>query len=187
MANNINLKNTVIGLLVAVFATTLFAQKPRDVSGTVVGSDGKKVAKTTVILMAEDGTEVKRVETSRRGKFSFKKVSPGNYTVEIDAGEQGRLSSPAEVSEENVKLGDLQLTASNEVSDNGNASTQDEGAYDPTLSETSTEETNQASMENLAQSDSSDVSVNGQEFIPDPGKDYILNELSFEIKKMTAG
>ena len=69
MANNINLKNTVIGLLVAVFATTLFAQKPRDVSGTVVGSDGKKVAKTTVILMAEDGTEVKRVETSRRGKF----------------------------------------------------------------------------------------------------------------------
>jgi len=186
MANNINLKNTVIGLLVAVFATTLFAQKPRDVSGTVVGSDGKKVAKTTVILMTEDGTEVKRVETSRRGKFSFKKVSPGNYTVEIDAGEQGRLSSPAEVSEENVKLGDLQLTASNEVSDNGNASTQDEGAYDPTLSETSTEETNQASMENSAQSDSSDVSVNGQEFIPDPGKDYILNELSFEIKKMTA-
>lgn len=186
MANNINLKNTVIGLLVAVFATTLFAQKPRDVSGTVVGSDGKKVAKTTVILMAEDGTEVKRVETSRRGKFSFKKVSPGNYTVEIDAGEQGRLSSPAEVSEENVKLGDLQLTASNEVSDNGNASAQDEGAYDPTLSETSTEETNQASMENSAQSDSSDVSVNGQEFIPDPGKDYILNELSFEIKKMTA-
>ena len=112
--------------------------------------------------------------------------SPGNYTVEIDAGGQGRLTSPAEVSEENVKLGDLQLTASNEVSDNGNASTQDEGAYDPTFSETSMEETNQASMENSAQSDSSDVSVNGQEFIPDPGKDYILNELSFEIKKMTA-
>ena len=82
MANKMNLKNTVIGLLVAVFATTLFAQKPRDISGTVVGADGKNVAKTTVILMASDGTEVKRVETSRRGKFSFKKVSPGNYTLQ---------------------------------------------------------------------------------------------------------
>ncbi|GIT74167.1 MAG: hypothetical protein Ct9H300mP29_1610 [Candidatus Neomarinimicrobiota bacterium] len=27
---------------------------------------------------------------------------------------------------------------------------------------------------------------NAPEFTPDPGKDYILNELSFEIKKMTA-
>ena len=51
-------KNTVIGLLVAVFATTLFAQKPRDISGTVIGLDGEKVAKTIVVLMADDGTAV---------------------------------------------------------------------------------------------------------------------------------
>ncbi len=69
MAHTIKVKNTVIGLLVAVFATTLFAQKPRDVSGTVIGIDGEKVAKTTVILMADDGTEVKRVQTKRSGAF----------------------------------------------------------------------------------------------------------------------
>ena len=97
MAHTIKVKNTVIGLLVAVFATTLFAQKPRDISGTVIGVDGEKVAKTTVILMADDGTEVKREETSRRGAFKFKKVAPGNYTVEIDAGAPSAKPNPYDI------------------------------------------------------------------------------------------
>jgi len=183
MANKMNFKNTVIGLLVAVFATTLFAQKPRDISGTVVGADGKNVAKTTVILMASDGTEVKRVETSRRGKFSFKKVSPGNYTLQVDAGEKGRLDVPAEVSEENLKLGDIQLAV--DAEDEG-ASTPDENSYDPTLSQASSNALTDDSMMGSPEPDTTGNQGQDQEFIPDPGKDYILNELSFEIKKMTA-
>ena len=178
-----NFKNTVIGLLVAVFATTLFAQKPRDISGTVVGVDGKNVAKTTVILMASDGTEVKRVETSRRGKFSFKKVSPGNYTLQVDAGEKGRLDVPAEVSEENLKLGDIQLGV--DAKDEG-ASTPDENSYDPTLSQASSNALTDDPMMGSPEPDTTGNQGQDQEFIPDPGKDYILNELSFEIKKMTA-
>ena len=178
-----NFKNTVIGLLVAVFATTLFAQKPRDISGTVVGTDGKNVAKTTVILMASDGTEVKRVETSRRGKFSFKKVSPGNYTLQVDAGEKGRLDVPAEVSEENLKLGDIQLSV--DAEDEG-ASTPDENSYDPTLSQASSNALTDDPMMGSPEPDTTGNQGQDQEFIPDPGKDYILNELSFEIKKMTA-
>ena len=183
MANKINFKNTVIGLLVAVFATTLFAQKPRDISGTVVGADGKNVAKTTVILMASDGTEVKRVETSRRGKFSFKKVSPGNYTLQVDAGEKGRLDVPAEVSEENLKLGDIQLAV--DAKDEG-ALTPDENSYDPTLSQASSNALTDDPMVGSPEPDTTGNQGQDQEFIPDPGKDYILNELSFEIKKMTA-
>ena len=183
MANKMNFKNTVIGLLVAVFATTLFAQKPRDISGTVVGVDGKNVAKTTVILMASDGTEVKRVETSRRGKFSFKKVSPGNYTLQVDAGEKGRLDVPAEVSEENLKLGDIQLAV--DAEDEG-ASTPDENSYDPTLSQSSSNALTDDPMMGSPEPDTTGNQGQDQEFIPDPGKDYILNELSFEIKKMTA-
>lgn len=178
-----NFKNTVIGLLVAVFATTLFAQKPRDISGTVVGADGKNVAKTTVILMASDGTEVKRVETSRRGKFSFKKVSPGNYTLQVDAGEKGRLDVPAEVSEENLKLGDIQLAV--DAEDEG-SSTPDENSYDPTLSQASSNALTDDPMMGSSEPDTTGNQGQDQEFIPDPGKDYILNELSFEIKKMTA-
>jgi len=186
MANIMKVKNTVIGLLVAVFATTLFAQKPRDISGTVIGLDGKKVAKTIVILMADDGTEVKREETSRRGAFKFKKVAPGNYTVEIDAGESGRLSTQAEVSDSNVKLGDLQLESGPEQSSQNESTANEEAPYDPTMGQAP--DSGQADL-SIAESDTSgtiDGDVKAEEFIPDPVKDYILNELSFEIKKMTA-
>ncbi len=186
MANIMKVKNTVIGLLVAVFATTLFAQKPRDISGTVIGLDGEKVAKTIVILMADDGTEVKREETSRRGAFKFKKVAPGNYTVEIDSGESGRLSTQAEVSDSNVKLGDLQLESGPEQSSQNESTANEEPPYDPTMGQAP--DSGQADLSS-AESDTSgtiDGDVKAEEFIPDPGKDYILNELSFEIKKMTA-
>ena len=186
MANIMKVKNTVIGLLVAVFATTLFAQKPRDISGTVIGLDGEKVAKTIVILMADDGTEVKREETSRRGAFKFKKVAPGNYAVEIDAGESGRLSTQAEVSDSNVKLGDLQLESGPEQSSQNESAANEEATYDPTMGKAP--DSGQADLSS-AEPDTSgitDSDVKAEEFIPDPGKDYILNELSFEIKKMTA-
>jgi len=182
MAHTIKVKNTVIGLLVAVFATTLFAQKPRDISGTVIGVDGEKVAKTTVILMADDGTEVKREETSRRGAFKFKKVAPGNYTLEIDAGESGRLSSPAEVSDSNVKLGDLQLQGGSNQEAQAESADTDDAQYDPTMGQAP----EGAQIESAGEPDSIAGGAKSEEFIPDPGKDYILNELSFEIKKMTA-
>ena len=186
MANIMKVKNTVIGLLVAVFATTLFAQKPRDISGTVIGLDGKKVAKTIVILMAGDGTEVKRDETSKRGAFKFKKVAPGNYTVEIDAGESGRLSTQAEVSDSNVKLGDLQLESGPEQSSQNESTANEEAPYDPTMGQAPDSDQADLSSAEPDTSGTTDSDVKAEEFIPDPGKDYILNELSFEIKKMTA-
>ena len=186
MANIMKVKNTVIGLLVAVFATTLFAQKPRDISGTVIGLDGEKVAKTIVILMADDGTEVKRDETSRRGAFKFKKVAPGNYTVEIDAGESGRLSTQAEGSDSNVKLGDLQLESGPEQSSQNESTANGEAPYDPTMGQAPDSGQADLSSTEPDTSGATDSDVKADEFIPDPGKDYILNELSFEIKKMTA-
>ena len=186
MANIMKVKNTVIGLLVAVFATTLFAQKPRDISGTVIGLDGEKVAKTIVILMANDGTEVKREETSRRGAFKFKKGAPGNYAVEIDAGESGRLSTQAEVSDSNVKLGDLQLESDPEQSSQNESTANEEAPYDPTMGQSPDSGQADLSSAEPDTSDTTDSDVKAEEFIPDPGKDYILNELSFEIKKMTA-
>ena len=186
MANIMKVKNTVIGLLVAVFATTLFAQKPRDISGTVIGLDGEKVSKTIVILMADDGTEVKREETSRRGAFKFKKVAPGNYAVEIDAGESGRLSTQAEVSDSNVKLGDLQLESGPEQSSQNESAANEEAPYDPTMGQAPDSGQADLSSAEPDTSGTTDSDVKAEEFIPDPGKDYILNELSFEIKKMTA-
>jgi len=67
--------------------------------------------------LGEDGTEVQRVETSKKrlgrggGNFEFKKVMQGNYTVEADAGDAGKISSPVEVVDSNVKLGDITFSA----------------------------------------------------------------------------
>jgi len=149
-------------MVFTLLVTTLFAQKPRNISGTLVDAAGNGIVKTTVLLLGEDGTEVQRTETSKKrlgrggGNFEFKKVLPGNYTLESDAGDAGKLSSPVGVSDKNVKLGDLQLSSD---------------APPPRV----------VTAENAQEPPPDAV-----EFTPDPGKDYILNELSFEIKKMTA-
>ena len=157
-----------------LFATILVGQKPQDVSGTVLDSNGNRVVETTVLLLAEDGTEVQRTQTSKKrlgrggGVFEFKKVVPGKYKVDIDAGDSGKLNTDVEVSDDDIKLGDLTLSADEVI------------AADNTLDEQTSEVADDASPTTTPPTEES------VEFTPDPGKDYILNELSFEIKKMTA-
>ena len=186
MANIFNLKNTIIGIVVAISTTALVAQKPRDISGTVVGINGDKVAKTIVVLLTGDGTEVKREETSRRGAFKFKKVSPGTYSLSIDAGEFGKLTAQAEITDSNLKLGDLQLLAESSASSSTESPPADNAQYDPTLSNGSDQNSAPMMADNSSSPDSLPTNQPQEDFVPDPGKDYILNELSFEIKKMTA-
>jgi hypothetical protein len=157
MAKRSILNKVFIGVLITLFSSVLFAQKPRTVSGTLIDSDGNGLKGITILLLSEDGTESNRDETSKKGDFKLKKVPPGNYTLEADGGESGKVSSPVEVSKKNVKLGDITLAAK----------TVEEA---PGAIEVPTQN---ATLEPLA-------------FQPDHGKDYILNELSFEIKKMTA-
>ena len=186
MANIFKMKNAIIGLVVAMLTTGLIAQKPRDISGTIVGVNGDKVAKTIVVLLAGDGTEVKREETSRRGAFKFKKVSPGSYNLNIDAGESGSLTAPAEVTDSNLKLGNLQLKSGSDGSTNSGSAESKDTQYDPTLSDNVVQD-GSTNMDNASSNqDSASTNSPQEEFTPDPGKDYILNELSFEIKKMTA-
>ena len=175
MAKRIIMNKPFIWVFLALFATILTAQDPQDISGTIVDSEGNKVVNTTVLLLAEDGTEVQRTQTSKKrlgrggGKFEFEKVAPGKYTVNADGGDVGKVSASAEVLDDDIDLGDLALAVVNDTPASGN----DTGE---------TSEANTTADEDT-QSTPSTESV---EFTPDPGKDYILNELSFEIKKMTA-
>ena len=153
------LNKVFLGVLITLFSSVLFAQKPRTVSGTLINSDGDGIKGITVLLLSVDGTETNRDETSKKGDFKLKKIPPGNYTLEADGGEAGKISSPVEVSDKNVKLGDITLAI--------------ETVEAPKAPE-AIEVPSQTSKPELAA------------FQPDPGKDYILNELSFEIKKMTA-
>ena len=153
------LNKVFLGVLITLFSSVLFAQKPRTVSGTLINSNGDGIKGITVLLLSEDGTETNRDETSKKGDFKLKKIPPGNYTLEADGGEAGKISSPVEVSDKNVKLGDITLAI-----ETVEASKAPEAIEVPS----------QAPKPEPAA------------FQPDPGKDYILNELSFEIKKMTA-
>ena len=170
MAKQIILNKSFIRVIFVLFATVLVGQKPQEVTGTVLDGNGDRVVETTVLLLAEDGTEVQRTQTSKKrlgrkgGDFEFKKVAPGKYKIDIDGGDLGKLNADVEVSDGDVKLGDLTLSI-NEVPATDNTS--DQQATDST---TPTAPPTEESVE----------------FAPDPGKDYILNELSFEIKKMTA-
>ena len=170
MAKQIILNKSFIRVIFVLFATVLVGQKPQEVTGTVLDGNGDRVVETTVLLLAEDGTEVQRTQTSKKrlgrkgGDFEFKKVAPGKYKIDIDGGDLGKLNTDVEVSDGDVKLGDLTLSI-NEVPATDNTSDQ-QAADSTTPTAPPTEES--------------------VEFAPDPGKDYILNELSFEIKKMTA-
>ena len=148
-----------LGVLITLFSSVLFAQKPRTVSGTLINSAGNGIKGITVLLLSEDGTEENRGETSKKGAFKLKKVPPGNYTLEADGGGSGKISSPVEVSDKNIKLGDITLAI--------------EKPKAPKALKAIKVPAQDSNPELVA-------------FQPDPGKDYILNELSFEIKKMTA-
>ena len=170
MAKQIILNKSFIRVIFVLFATVLVGQKPQEGTGTILDGNGDRVVETTVLLLAEDGTEVQRTQTSKKrlgrkgGDFEFKKVAPGKYKIDIDGGDLGKLNADVEVSDGDVKLGDLTLSI-NEVPATDNTSDQ-QATDSTTLTAPPTEES--------------------VEFAPDPGKDYILNELSFEIKKMTA-
>ncbi|GIS57470.1 MAG: hypothetical protein CM1200mP1_14080 [Candidatus Neomarinimicrobiota bacterium] len=56
-----------------------------------------------------NGHKQARSGWSRGWCFEFKKVAPPKYKVDIDAGELGKLNTDVEVSDDDIKLGDLTL------------------------------------------------------------------------------
>ena len=170
------------------FASALLAQEPQNISGTLTDTNNNPVVQNTILLLKPDGTEHKRTETSKKrlgrggGKFEFKDVEPGNYTIQSDGGELGSLNLDLEVINTEIKLGDIKLSLSTIASENTSSQNQ-EMLPEMVSADTPTEP---KSQENNEQTNSATENAAANAFTPDPNKDYILNELSFEIKKMTA-
>ena len=170
------------------FASALLAQEPQTISGTLTDTNNDPVVQNTILLLKPDGTEHKRTETSKKrlgrggGKFEFKDVEPGNYTLQSDGGELGSLNLEIEVIDAEIKLGDIKLSLSAIASEN--TSSQNQEMLPEMVSAGTT--TEPRSQENNEQTNGATEDGAANAFTPDPNKDYILNELSFEIKKMTA-
>ena len=170
------------------FASALLAQEPQTISGTLTDTNNNPVVQNTILLLKPDGTEHKRTETSKKrlgrggGKFEFKDVEPGSYTLQSDGGELGSLNLDLEVIDAEIKLGDINLSLSTIASEN--TSSQNQEMLPEMVSAGSPAEPE--SQKNNQQINGSAENGSANAFTPDPNKDYILNELSFEIKKMTA-
>jgi hypothetical protein len=87
-----------------------------------------------------------------------------------------------EVIDAEIKLGDIKLSLSAIASENTSSQSQ-EMLPEMVSAGTTTEPEIQ---ENSEQTNGATKNGAANAFTPDPNKDYILNELSFEIKKMTA-
>ena len=161
-----SLRGNVFYLFFTVFFVTCLSAKNYSIKGVVIDSDGNKIAKTTVLLLGEDGTEVQRTETSKKrlgtggGKFKFKKVLPGGYSLDVDAGELGKANVPVVVADDDIS--DIEIVLPK--------------AETKPKTKPKTKSKTEPSVESV-------VSLPSQ---PTPGEGYILNELSFEAKKMTA-
>ena len=164
----LSLRRNVFYLFFTVLFVTCISAKNYSIEGVVIDSEGNKIAKTTVLLLGEDGTEVQRTETSKKrlgtggGKFKFKKVLPGGYSLDVDAGELGKASVPVVVADDDIS--DIEIVLPNaEPKAKKKAKKKAKPKTEPPVE--------------------SAVSLPSQ---PTPGEGYILNELSFEAKKMTA-
>ena len=163
-----SLRRNVFYLFFTVFFVTCLSAKNYSIKGVVIDSEGNKIAKTTVLLLGEDGTEVQRTETSKKrlgaggGKFKFKKVLPGGYSLEVDAGEMGNANVPVVVADDDIS--DIEIIL-------------------PKAKSKAKSKAKPKAKPKAGPPVESAVSLSRQ---PTTGEGYILNELSFEIKKMTA-
>ena len=154
-----------------VFATVTlmligtFAHAKSTINGRVLNSDGKKVKGATLTLLA-DGNLIDEQDTGGNGKFKFKKLEDGDYVLQAS-------HTVHAVSETIVNL------------------TDDKDLGDLTLSIKKPEPLKKTSQSNGSSKPNqpSRISVTvpqTMEAMGSPSKDFILNELNFEIKKLSA-
>ena len=169
-------KNSIL-LAVSYLLIFGFVQaKDYGVSGQVFDSNGDKAGKVTVLLLDNSELEVQSTKAKGNGKFKFKKVLSGEYFIRVDGGELGKANVPVTVSEDDIK--DLQVSLqqtapANVVKEEAPAATQ----------------VKKQSVAAVA------PPINDGSLVPEPaaedergdaGSTYIMNELSFEIKKLSA-
>jgi len=169
-------KRFILAIAVFTFVGTTAFAKGVTLSGRVVDSDGKKVKKAMITLLS-DGEVVREDKTGRSGQFKFKKLDEGDYVFQVTHDEHGSAELILTLTEKK-DLGDVALSTNPPPAK-------------PTVAEG--KPTNDA-----ATSQKQAVSTDGRkqrvpvsipqtvEAMGSPSKDFILNELNFEIKKLSA-
>ena len=162
-------KRIIFATVVYILIGTLAFAKGVTLSGRVVNSDGKKVKKSVLTLLS-GGDVVKEDKTGGNGKFKFKKLDKGDYVLQATHDEFGSAEMIITLAD-NKDIGDLALSIekpSKSVADANKGKAATGGA-------------------NTERPERISVSVpQTMEAMGSPSKDFILNELNFEIKKLSA-
>jgi len=90
-------------ILIIFIAFIMNASVVAQISGTIVNEKAQPVAAANVLLKSTDSSVIKATITTEEGKFSFKNISPGIYTMHISAiGYRDHISSSFEYRKEEV-------------------------------------------------------------------------------------
>lgn len=157
------------------FATTIFMlvsgstyARSLKLEGTVLNENGDKVKKAEVMLNRE-GASPDEEKTKGNGKFRFKKLEEGDYVLSVSHEDHGSADTSFFLSE-NIDLGEIILSTKPAVS--------------PVMAANST--VGEASAANTTPVAVSVTVPQTVESMGSPNKDFIINELNFEIKKLNA-
>ena len=162
-------KRVVFATAVFLLLGTLAFAKGVTLSGRIVNSDGKKVKKAMLTLLS-GGEVVEEDKTGRNGKFKFKKLEKGDYVLQATHDEFGSAEMIITLAEKK-DIGDLSLSTEKTSKAIADAAKGDGGADESTMEK----------PERIS------VTVpQTMEAMGSPSKDFILNELNFEIKKLSA-
>ena len=155
-----------------VFATAVFMllgtfafAKGVTLSGRIVDADGNKVKKATLTILS-GGDVVKEDKTGGGGKFKIKKLDKGDYVLQANHEDHGSAELIITLTG-NKDVGDVTLSTAKKSSE--------------PVADVNVDQAPRAKPERIS------VTVpQTMEAMGSPSKDFILNELNFEIKKLSA-
>ena len=159
-------KRFVFAMVIFMFIGDVSYAKTYTLNGRVLNTEGDKVKGATLSLFS-DGDLITEQETGGNGKFKFKKIDQGNYVIQASHSEFGSKEVIVDLTE-NKDVGNITLSTEKP---------------DPPNSKESLVSGNQAPLQPRQVSVTVPQTVQA---MGSPSKDFILNELNFEIKKLSA-
>lgn len=159
-------KRFVFAMVIFMFIGDVSYAKTYTLNGRVLNTEGDKV-KGAMLSLFSDGDLITEQETGGNGKFKFKKIDQGNYVIQASHSEFGSKETIVDLTD-NKDVGNITLSTEKP---------------DPPNSKESLVLGNQAPIQPRQVS----VTVpQTMQAMGSPSKDFILNELNFEIKKLSA-
>jgi len=159
-------KRFVFAMVIFMFIGNSPYAKTYTLNGRVLNPQGDKVKGATLSLFS-DGDLITEQETSGNGKFKFKKIDAGSYVIQASHGQFGSKETIVDLTDDK-DVGNITLSTEKP---------------DPPKSEDNLASELKTSIQPRQVS----VTVpQTMEAMGSPSKDFILNELNFEIKKLSA-